>query len=120
MLNFPGDESQRWLVDNVAAIHPDGSDHTRIHRAQTILWGAWANAALLADRGATEDELRGYLAEYAVVNNDTLALAPAFFGPYIVAYYHGWRLLAPHVTSPGFVRRLLIDQVTLEELTPAA
>lgn len=116
-LIFPGDEAQRWLVDNVDEFRPDGSDHAKIHRARTILWGAWANASLLEARGATDDELRDYLATHALVDEAALTVATTFLGPYIFAYYHGWHLLEPHINNPAFVRRLLTDQVTLAELT---
>ncbi|QVQ50723.1 hypothetical protein J4H86_17790 [Spiractinospora alimapuensis] len=118
-LVFPGDEAQRWLVDNVDEVRPDGSDHAKIHRARTILWGAWANASLLKARGADDSELRDYLATHALVDDAALTVAAAYLGPYIFAYYNGWRLLEPHVADPMFVRRLLTDQVTLAELTEA-
>ncbi|MER7081552.1 hypothetical protein ABT308_25670, partial [Saccharopolyspora kobensis] len=36
-------------------IDPDGSDFAAIHRAQNMLFGAWGNAALLAERGIDPD-----------------------------------------------------------------
>jgi hypothetical protein len=114
---FPGDEAQRWLVDHVDG-HRQGSggDYAAIHRARTIVWGVWCNAAFLAADGVLQERVRGYLERWALLDEDELAAAGGYLGPYIFAYYHGWRLLEPHMGEPAFVRRLLTEQVALNEV----
>ncbi|MFC3997575.1 hypothetical protein ACFOVU_16700 [Nocardiopsis sediminis] len=131
---FPGDQAQEWLADNVFAeygIEPDGSDLAEIHRARNALWGAWANAALLAAEGRPDAEVSAYLSRWALLGEDETA--PALAGVaapgmslYIFGYFHGWRILRSWLQAPDRhrrVRRLLTEQLLpadLEAETAAA
>lgn len=128
-LVFPGDGAQAWLVDNVLrdqGIPPDGSDFATIHRAKTILLGAWCDAMLMAEEGRPEEELRRYLTDRALLREaelePVLALTRASGpggGPYLFGYYHGWRLLEPWVRNldrSECVRRLLTEPLSPNQL----
>ncbi|WP_184782353.1 hypothetical protein [Nocardia transvalensis] len=118
---FPDDSAQRWLLDNVEELHPDSSDFAKIHRARTLLWGAYCNAALLVADGKSWAEVRAYLADTALASDDELAFMVNFLGtpftePYIFSYYHGWRLLEPHLSDPGFLEKVLTEQLPVSSL----
>jgi hypothetical protein len=130
-LIFPGDEAQAWLTDHVLAeegIAPDGSDFAGIHRVQNMLWGAWANAAFLADEGRPEAEVAACLTRWALVSDDETAAALGALrapgmGLYVLGYHHGWRLLLPWLSGPeraARVRRLLTEQLLPEDVTASA
>ncbi|MEV0050867.1 hypothetical protein AB0H34_10285 [Saccharopolyspora shandongensis] len=126
---FPDDEAQAWLADNVLAeqgIARDGSDFAAIHRAQNILFGAWANAAYLAADGRPEAELAAYLSRWALLSD---AEAGAALGSlraggmalYVLGYFHGWRLLDTWLEAADRttrVRRLLTEQILPTDLEP--
>ncbi|HEY8527831.1 MAG TPA: hypothetical protein VIL48_22905 [Acidimicrobiales bacterium] len=124
-LAFPGDEAQAWLADNVLGelgLPPDDSDLAAVHEARNVLYGAWANAVLLLGDGAPTDEVRAYLARWALLRDDELALlgpdldlfrAP-YAEPYVLAYYHGWRIVQRLLAAGDrrtAARRLLTEQV---------
>lgn len=123
---FPGDEAQAWLTDNVLAefdIAPDGSDFAAIHRVQNILFGAWANAAYLADEGRSDEELAAYLSRWALLSDAEAAAALATLratgmAVYITAYFHGWRILDTWLATDrtALVRRLLTEQLLPAQL----
>ncbi|GAA2415696.1 hypothetical protein GCM10010420_52150 [Streptomyces glaucosporus] len=128
---FPGDEAQRWLTDHVLAAEgmaPDGSDFAAIHRVQNLLFGVWANAALLAAEGRPDGEVAAYLSRWALLSDDETAralgsLRAAGMALYIFAYFHGWRLLDGWLAAPdrnARVRRLLTEQLLPSDLHPAA
>ncbi|MFI7640240.1 hypothetical protein [Nonomuraea sp. NPDC049400] len=127
---FPGDEAQVWLNRHIFpefGIRPDGSDFAAIHHAKNVLWGVWGNAAFLADEGAGDVELAGYLMRWALYSEEEAALAlggilsPSPMRPYIFGYFHGWDLLRPWVTGPDRVRRLLTEQLLPADVAmPAA
>jgi hypothetical protein len=124
-LIFPDDQAQAWLTDNILTeqgIRPDGSDFAAIHHARNVLFGAQANAALLAADGRPEAEVADYLVRWALLDEHQLGPAVKQFAtpgghPYIFAYYHGWRLLLAWLnhTSDG-VRRLLTEQLLPADL----
>lgn len=114
-LIFPDDQAQRWLIDNVDELQQDSSDYAKIHRARNILWGAYCNAAFLVAQQKPWSEVRTYLAETALLADDELAFLEGMYGtpflePYIFTYYHGYRLLQPHLSDPNFLRRILTEQ----------
>ncbi|MDA3648751.1 hypothetical protein LZ318_10285 [Saccharopolyspora indica] len=124
---FPGGQAQSWLRDNVLAergIAPDGSDFAAIHRAQNMLFGAWGNAAFLADEGRSDDEISAYLTRWALIPEaDTGAvlgtLRAGGMATYVLGYFHGWRLLDRWLAAPdrdARVRRLLTEQLLPADL----
>ncbi|MFE4373175.1 hypothetical protein ACFRMN_34060 [Streptomyces sp. NPDC056835] len=128
---FPGDEAQAWLTDNVLTEYdmaPDGSDFAAIHRAQNILFGVWANTALLAAEGRTDTELAAYLSRWALLSDAETGAALASLRArgmalYVLSYFHGWRLLDSWLTGPdrnARTRRLLTEQLLAADLQPAA
>ncbi|MER6142011.1 hypothetical protein ABT174_18525 [Streptomyces sparsogenes] len=128
-LVFPGDEAQAWLTDNVLAdcgVPPDGSDFAAIHRAQNILFGVWANAALLAAEGRPDTEPASYLARWALLSEAETgaalaALRATGMALYVLGYFHGWRLLDSWLAAPDRdvrVRRLLTEQLLPADLRP--
>ncbi|BAD57153.1 hypothetical protein [Nocardia farcinica] len=129
-LVFPGDEAQRWLTDHVlgeAGIPADGSDFAAVHSVTNVLWGVWANAALRADEGASDDSLLDYLARWTLLDRTELAPAlPLLRGPnpYVFGYYHGWRRVRAWLDQPdraARLRRLLTEPLHPDQLrvTPA-
>ncbi|MGW4113735.1 hypothetical protein ACWEFJ_22940 [Actinosynnema sp. NPDC004786] len=121
-LVFPGDEAQAWLARHVLpefGIAPDGSDFAAIHRAQNALFGVWANAALLAGEGRPEAEVADYLSRWSLLTEAEAAAAlTSLRAPgmslYVLAYFHGWRLLDAWLDVPdrtARVRRLLTERV---------
>ncbi|WP_026404884.1 hypothetical protein [Actinomadura rifamycini] len=119
---FPGGAAQAWLEEHVLAalgIRPDGSDFAAVHRAVNLLWGAWANAALLADEGRPDAETAAYLSRWALLDDaETAALVPSLHAPamgvYVLGYHHGHRILDGVLTGPDRrdrLRRLLTEQV---------
>ncbi|MEE1942881.1 hypothetical protein V1L54_26300 [Streptomyces sp. TRM 70361] len=128
---FPGDEAQRWLTDHVLAAQgtaSDGSDFAAIHRVQNLLFGVWANAALLAAEGRPGHEVAAYLSRWALLSDAETAAAMGSLKAtgmalYIFAYFHGWRLLDSWLAVPdrsARVRRLLTEQLLPSDLTAAA
>ncbi|MEV0700155.1 hypothetical protein AB0I53_19915 [Saccharopolyspora sp. NPDC050389] len=126
---FPGDEAQAWLTDNVLAeqgISRDGSDFAAIHRAQNILFGAWANAAFLASEGHPESELAAYLSRWALLSDAEAgaalgSLRASGMALYVLGYFHGWRLLDTWLEAADRttrVRRLLTEQILPTDLEP--
>jgi hypothetical protein len=127
-LIFPDDQAQAWLTDNILTpqgIRPDGSDFAAIHRAQTALFGAQANAALLGAEGRPAAEVADYLTRWALKPADSAAGTAELFVtsggyPYIFAYYHGWRLLDAWLAAApdrmNRVRRLLTEQLLPADL----
>ncbi|MGW4077881.1 hypothetical protein ACWELB_31050 [Streptomyces asiaticus] len=127
---FPGDEAQAWLTDNVLAAYgmaPDGSDFAAIHRVQNILFGVWANTALLAAEGRPDAELAAYLSRWALLSDAETSAALASLRAtgmalYVLSYFHGWQLLDSWLTAPdrqARVRRLLTEQLLPADLQPA-
>ncbi|QFY08137.1 hypothetical protein GBF35_16910 [Nonomuraea phyllanthi] len=116
---FPGDEAQVWLNRHIfpkVGFRPDGSDLAAIHHAKNVLWGVWGNAAFLADEGASDAELVGYLTRWALYSEEEAAsalglLRPSPMSPYVFGYFHGWELLRPWVTGHDRVRRLLTEHL---------
>ncbi|WP_031507889.1 hypothetical protein [Streptomyces megasporus] len=128
---FPGDEAQRWLTDHVLAgegMAPDGSDFAAIHRVQNLLFGVWANAALLAAEGRPDGEVAAYLSRWALMSGAETAAAlgslkATGMALYIFAYFHGRRLLDGWLAAPDRnerVRRLLTEQLLPSDLAPGA
>ncbi|MFE4613146.1 hypothetical protein ACFRK5_33125 [Streptomyces niveus] len=124
---FPGDEAQAWLTDHVLREHgmpPDGSDFAAIHRVQNALFGVWANAAFLAAEGRTDTELTHYLSRWALLSETDAAAAVGSLRAtgmalYVLAYFHGWRLLTTWLATPDRpqrVRRLLTEQLLPADL----
>lgn len=114
-LLFPGDQAQAWLTENVLAPHgiqPDGSDFAAIHRARNALFGVRHNATLLAGDGRPQAEIADYLTRWGLIDNPD-PREPG--GPYLSAYYHGWRLLDGRLDA-ALVRRLLTEQVLPTDL----
>ncbi|MFI0263953.1 hypothetical protein ACH4OW_33615 [Streptomyces sp. NPDC017056] len=127
---FPDDEAQAWLTDNVLAEYgmaPDGSDFAAIHRAQNILFGVWANTALLAAEGRPDTELAAYLSRWALLSDAETGAALASLRAtgmalYVLSYFHGWQLLDSWLTAPdrsARVRRLLTEQLLPADLQSA-
>ncbi|MGW7696102.1 hypothetical protein ACWGMA_46130 [Streptomyces asiaticus] len=127
---FPGDEAQAWLTDNVLAAYgmaPDGSDFAAIHHVQNILFGVWANTALLAAEGRPDAELAAYLSRWALLSDAETGAALASLRAtgmalYVLSYFHGWQLLDSWLTAPdrqARVRRLLTEQLLPADLQPA-
>lgn len=125
-LIFPDDEAQVWLANNVFpdyGIEPDG-DLAAIHEARNMLWGVWANAALLADEGRSEEDVAGYMSRWALLGEQEVGPALASLRApgmevYVLAYYHGWRLLRTWLDAGDRqerVRRLLTEQVLPADL----
>ncbi|KAA5825852.1 hypothetical protein ABT337_24755 [Saccharopolyspora hirsuta] len=124
---FPDGRAQAWLRDNVLAeqgIAPDGSDFAAIHRAQNALFGAWGNAAFLADEGRPDAEISAYLTRWALVPEaETGAVLSTLraggMSAYVLGYFHGWRLLDRWLAAPdrdARVRRLLTEQLLPADL----
>ncbi|MFD5315662.1 hypothetical protein [Streptomyces sp. NPDC127098] len=126
---FPGDEARRWLADRVFpsyGIARDGADLAAVHRARNVLWGAWANAALLAAEGRPEAEVAGYLGRWALLDEAGVAAALTSLrapgmGLYVLGYHHGHRVVGEYLGRGGDraarVRRLLTEQVLPADLT---
>ncbi|WP_376846049.1 hypothetical protein [Camelliibacillus cellulosilyticus] len=119
-LVFPEDEAQEWLTDHVFKplhLQTDSSRIAAIHHAKNALWGVWANAALMVDEGGTDEEVREYLAKWALLEGQELesALAIAKGGPYIFCYYYGWKMVRDWLQLPKRnderVRRILTEQL---------
>ncbi|WP_378733792.1 hypothetical protein [Nocardia brasiliensis] len=120
-LLFPDDQAQSWLLDNVDELQPDSSDYAKIHHARNILWGAYCNAAFLVARQQPWSAVRTYLADTAFLADDELAFLEGMYGtpflePYIFTYYHGYRLLQPHLPDQHFLRRVLTEQLPVSSL----
>ncbi|WP_405800615.1 hypothetical protein [Streptomyces sp. NBC_01506] len=124
---FPGDEAQAWLTDHVLGARgmaPDGSDFAAIHRVQNTLFGVWANAAFLAAEGRTDAELARYLSRWALLSATDAgaavgSLRATGMALYVLAYFHGWRLLDTWLAAPDReerVRRLLTEQLLPADL----
>ncbi|TDC25364.1 hypothetical protein E1265_07280 [Streptomyces sp. 8K308] len=124
---FPGDEAQRWLADRVFpafGIAPDGGDLAAVHHARNLLWGAWANAALLAADGRPRAEVAGYLARWALLDEAGVAAALTSIGApgmglYVLGYHHGHRLVGEFLARGdrhAAVRRLLTEQLLPADL----
>ncbi|WP_243719237.1 hypothetical protein [Actinomadura sp. KC06] len=127
-LIFPGDEAREWLVRHV--LKEDPGDLAALHHAANVLWGVWANAALMAAEGRPEGEVRGYLSRWALLGDEELAAAvPLIAVPggnaYLFAYYHGWRLVRGWLDVPSQgdrarkrerARRLLTEQLLPADL----
>jgi hypothetical protein len=121
---FPADEAQRWLADELGIV-TDGSDLAAIHDARTVLWGAWANAALLAAGSRPDAEIVDYLTRWALLTEAEAAWAlGAVRSPgmrtYLLGYFHGWRLLHTWLDHPdraARVRRLLTEPLLPADLT---
>ncbi|MDA0564894.1 hypothetical protein LG943_11250 [Streptomonospora sp. S1-112] len=129
-LVFPGDDAQRWLCDHLpaeAGAAPDDCDLAAVHRAKNVLWGVWANAALMAAEGRGEDEVAAYLTRWALLDEAGLAAALALvrapaMGTYVLGYDLGRRIVAPWLAGPDRarrVRRLLTEQLLPVDLLPA-
>ncbi|MEO3750553.1 hypothetical protein [Streptomyces sp. B6B3] len=125
---FPGDAAQAWLADHVLrprGIGPDGSDLAAIHRTQNALFGAWANASLLAAEGRDDAEVAAYLTRWALLSEAETATAlgslrASGMALYVLGYFHGWRLLDAWLDAPDRadrVRRLLTEQLLPEDVT---
>ncbi|MEU5978742.1 hypothetical protein [Streptomyces sp. NPDC047315] len=119
---FPDDQAQAWLTDHVLApqgMASDGSDFAAVHRAQNMLFGAWANTAFLAAEGRPDAELAAYLSRWALLSEAETPAALATLRAtgmalYVLGYFHGWRLLDSWLAGPGRaarVRRLLTEQL---------
>ncbi|WP_223865289.1 hypothetical protein [Streptomyces sp. 5-10] len=128
---FPGDEAQAWLTDNVLTgegIPPDGSHFATVHDVKNVLWGVWANAALLAAVGRPASELAAYLTRWALFDEAETAAAlnsvrAPGMGVYVLGYYHGWRILRSWLDAPDRhqrVRRLLTEQLLPADLEAGA
>ncbi|MCM6774610.1 DUF885 domain-containing protein [Nocardia sp. CDC159] len=120
-LLFPGDEAQRWLLDNIEELQPDPSNYAKIQHARNILWGAYCNAALLLADATPWPKVRDYLADTALITDDESTfmhpfLTTPFTESYIFTYYHGWRLLRPHLQNPTFLHRALTEQLAVSSL----
>lgn len=124
---FPGDQAQAWLTDTILreeGIEPDGSDFAAIHEVRNELWGAWSNAAFLADEGRPTSEIAAYLTRWALLAEDEIASARKVLNApgmnaYLLGYHHGWRLLRPWLDTPDRhhrVRRLLTEQLLPADL----
>ncbi|MER5387813.1 hypothetical protein [Saccharopolyspora sp. NPDC002686] len=122
---FPRGQAQTWLAENVLAergIAPDGSDFAAIHRAQNILFGAWGNAALLADEGRPDAEISAYLTRWALISDADAGavltlLRAGGMSCYVWGYFHGWRLLDRWLAAPD--RDARVRRVLTEQLLPA-
>ncbi|CAG7658988.1 hypothetical protein ACFQI7_36750 [Paenibacillus allorhizosphaerae] len=124
-LIFPGDEAQTWLTENIFKplnIPEVGGNIAVVHHAKNVLWGVWANAALMADEGGTDEEVRDYLAQWALLHGQELesALAIAKGGPYIFCYYYGWKMLRDWIQLPQRndeqMRRIFTEQLLPEDI----
>lgn len=126
-LAFPGDEEQAWLEEHAypeVGIEPDGGDLSRIHAAKDMLWGARCNAALMIDEGRSPEEAAGYLASWALLDEEEAwrTIAPMrqpFAEAYVFCYHHGRKLLEPGMRDAGpggFARSLLTEQVLPSDL----
>ncbi|MBV2366539.1 hypothetical protein [Streptomonospora nanhaiensis] len=129
-LVFPGDEAQRWLCDHLpaeAGEAPADCDLAAVHRARNVLWGVWANAALMAAEGRGDDETAAYLTRWALLDEAGLAAARALvrtpaMSTYVLGYDLGWRIVGPWLEAPDRperVRRLLTEQLLPTDLLPA-
>jgi hypothetical protein len=127
-LVFPGDEAQAWLADHIypdLGLPPDGSDLAAVHEAKNVLLGAWGNAVLLLAEGRPHDEVRDYLARWALLGDDEIALLGPDLGPftapyvepYVFCYHHGWRIVRALLAGDRLAqaRRLLTEQVLPSE-----
>ncbi|ATL71159.1 hypothetical protein [Nocardia terpenica] len=118
---FPDDEAQYWLLHNVEELQHDSSNYAKIQNARNILWGAYCNAAFLLADATPWPQVREYLADTALAADDELTVMKSFLGTpftesYIFTYYHGWRLLQPHLSDPAFLRRVLTEQLAVSLL----
>ena len=122
---FPGDEAQAWLTENIFKplnIKEDGSQIAAIHHVKNVFWGVWANAALMVDQGATDQEVKDYLAQWALLNDQELeqALPIVKSGPYLFCYYYGWDMLRKWLELPRRndekLRRALTEQLLPDDL----
>ncbi|MFG2172990.1 hypothetical protein ACGFMO_16740 [Streptomyces niveus] len=113
-----------FVISEGLGLHPDGSDFAAIHRVQNALFGVWANAAFLAAEGRTDTELARYLSRWALLSETDAAAAVGSLRAtgmalYVLAYFHGWRLLATWLATPDRperVRRLLTEQLLPADL----
>lgn len=116
---FAGDESQRWITDNVLVplgIELDHSDFREIREARNILWGVWGNAALMAADKRSDTEITDYLTRWGLLTQEEADWAvgsvhSVSMAAYVLSYYHGWRILNPWLDRPERVRRLLTEAV---------
>ena len=124
-LIFPGDEARDWLVRHV--LDGDPGDLAAIHHAANVLWGVWANAALLAAEGRPEADVRAYLERWALYGDGELAAAlPLIMVPggnaYLFAYHHGWKLVRGWLNASDQrerARRLLTERLLPADLGSA-
>ncbi len=122
---FPEDQAQAWLTDTVLASHripPDGSDFATIHHVQNVLWGAWGNAAFLAADHHPDTEIAEYLLRWALLTEAETQWTFDFLktpgmNTYVLAYFHGWRLLQAWLNHPARTER--VRRLLTEPLLPA-
>jgi hypothetical protein len=95
--------------------------------ARSALFGAWGNAALLADEGRPDTEATTYLSRWALLGEAEAAAARRYVSVpglslYVLGYYHGWRLVGSWLDGPDRhdrVRRLLTEQLLPADLGPS-
>ncbi|GAB4587327.1 hypothetical protein [Nocardia sp. IFM 10818] len=130
-LIFPADTAQAWITDNVLVpqgMSPADSDFAGIHRARDALWGAWANAALLADAGRPDGEIADYLLRWALLTEAEAKWALDFLrtpgmDTYVLAYHYGRRLVGNRLDHPdrqARARRLLTEPLLPSDLVAEA
>lgn len=113
----PTRSSPRSASPRTAAASPPST-------TRNALWGAWGNAAILAAEGRPDAEIADYLTRWALLTEAETtwalgSLRSPSMGVYLLAYFHGWRLLRPWLDPPDRptrVRHLLTQPVLPADL----
>lgn len=122
---FPGTEATEWLRHTVlpdTGIEYDGSDVADIHLAKNMLWGVWANAALMAAEGRANDDIADYLAQWALYDDDEItavvpAMKPSPMSAYYLSYFHTWNLVRHLAADAGAMFKLLTEHWLPRDVT---
>ncbi|GCE48954.1 hypothetical protein EI42_01467 [Thermosporothrix hazakensis] len=120
MIFAPG-EIEQWLAEKIyplLGMEPDPVDVRRLEAAYETLEGVRGNVAFMLREGCSKEEMKRYLARYALsseANAEKMLefLSQPYFETYIFTYYYGKRLLKPHLQGADrweIFRRVLVEQ----------
>jgi hypothetical protein len=124
---FAEGEAEQWLVENVyRPLHKDIDAVVllRLRQASQMLGSVWDNAALLLDKGRSEQEVAHYFTKYMLLEEDRAAqmvahLKHPIWGRYELTYANGQKLMRPLLQGTDRIavfRRFLTEQFTPSQI----